>query len=182
MRIRYALSLPLAGLQRIIVAFGWVMLAIQRVAVWINRGTKFHVFWPVVLAKRWVRGVPTWQPVDLIRGGMQPLTKAQRAVAAASDELVKIDCTCGRASCWARHGAFAPKPRFGSLVLPTKDEVLAFIREAEQNALEDQVKARERVRACLWGMDLEKAANLSAPETNELLDKIIAAATGKDPQ
>lgn len=91
-------SLPLVALQYVAMVVGVLLFALHKLFYRLAEGTRVHVWWTAVRGKRWVRGVPTWTPADLIRGGVQPQTKHEISVALRSELLMRA-CVCGDDKC-----------------------------------------------------------------------------------
>lgn len=97
--LRHALSWPLLVLQILAAAFfhvfGWIVRGLVRA----QRGGLPHVYWPIVMARRIVRGDPRWQVQDCIKLHIQPQTDEDRARADADERLIKLECVCGQPDC-----------------------------------------------------------------------------------
>lgn len=105
-RLRYALSWPLIVLQ-FAVAFLFSGLGyMARGIMWVQRGGLPHVYWPIMLAKRVVRGELLWQVQDCVKLGIQPKTDEDRARADADERLIRLECTCGQDDCGLRGGVY----------------------------------------------------------------------------
>jgi hypothetical protein len=103
--LRHVLSWPLIVLQFLVAylfqGFGWVVRMLYR----LQRGGTPHVYWPIVVAKRIVRGEHRWQVQDCLALGIQPKTDEERARADADTRLLKLSCVCGKPNC-ATNGAY----------------------------------------------------------------------------
>lgn len=108
-RLRYALSIPFWMLQQLVKGFGIACYYTSRAINWLSEGCKNHVYFPIVVAKRWARGVPVWQVEDCLFGGIQPWTDHQRKIADDCPDLMRMVCTCGNPKC-KNDGRYVPRP------------------------------------------------------------------------
>jgi hypothetical protein len=97
--LRHALSWPLLVLQFVVAALFHIFGLIVRGLVRAQLGGLPHVYWPIVMARRIVRGDPRWQVQDCIKLHIQPKTDEERARADADKRLIKLVCECERPEC-----------------------------------------------------------------------------------
>jgi len=104
-----ALPLKVLVLLSAVSILGLVYLSrlLRRTAEGANR----HVYWVLLVAMRWVQGVPTWRLMDL-RIGLFPRTKAQIAYA-ETQGVTRVECTCGEPDCAAKDGVWIHKITIG---------------------------------------------------------------------
>lgn len=95
--LRVALAVPLRLFMMIVTVIVYVINRSAAILRWISRGATGHVFYPLLVAVRWIEGSPLWMPVDLTIGRMPRTAKdANRARAAGYQP---VQCDCGRATC-----------------------------------------------------------------------------------
>lgn len=93
------LSWPLLLLQFAVAFLFQGFGRMMRGLMWLHAGGLPHIYWPIVTARRIVRGEPRWQVQDCIKLGMQPKTDEDRTRADADARLVKLECVCGEPDC-----------------------------------------------------------------------------------
>lgn len=81
-----------------------IMVKVSRGLRRLADGGNQHVYWVLLVAYRWVKGVPTWQMMDL-QVSLFPRTKAQIAYA-ETQGLTRVECTCGEPDCAAKNGVW----------------------------------------------------------------------------
>lgn len=103
---RIVLAAPFELLRFVAVA---VAYGLRYLAELVHRGchgTWRHIYYPLTVAARWVRGEPTWKPIDFTVG-VRPRTDAHRDAAFAEGWRREV-CHCGQPRCsgetWTRTG------------------------------------------------------------------------------
>jgi hypothetical protein len=97
--LRNVLSWPLVTVQFLAVVVFYSFGVFARLLVRLHAGSLPHIYVPIIRAKRWVRGEPSWQVQDCLHLGLQPRTEEERARADADERLLKLSCVCGLPEC-----------------------------------------------------------------------------------
>lgn len=97
LRIRAWLCLPVYAIQGAVMLVCWLLRRLSYYCARASNGLRFHVYYPVCVARRWVAGEPLWKPIDFNLGRV-PRTDAQRS-AAHAEGFQSRTCDCNNASC-----------------------------------------------------------------------------------
>lgn len=104
---RKILSLPFLLLTLLAATAIIIMVKTARLQRRLAEGANQHVYWVLLVAMRYVKGVPTWQPGDMVVN-LFPRTKAQIAYA-ETQGITRVECTCGEPDCAAKNGVWVHK-------------------------------------------------------------------------
>lgn len=107
--LRWIFAWPFLLLQVVFVLLKVLLEAGSKGLYWLSFHSTKHLYWPMVVGKRIALGLPRWKVVDLLYLGRQPITAADKAIAAADQSLAFCQCHCGRADCEYKDGYYMPK-------------------------------------------------------------------------
>lgn len=169
-RARYVLGYPLVVLMYVARAIGTALWLTSRFFGWLDDGNRIHVWYAILVAKRAVRGEPTWQPKDVL-SGMQPTSARALKIARAHPDVMEVPCPCGGDKCSGVQ--FVPRPRgaapgdiaalnvdLGSVITPAGMEAKA---KELAGRIRDELAALERPQAAqaFVNPDFDEAESLA---------------------
>ena len=100
-KLGFYLSFALLVPHWLAVGVGLLMYWMIKALNWASHGFKFHVYFRIVQARRWLRSEPTWKPMDLRIGiappGRMP-TMDELHAAFPGAETIELT-PCGKPDC-----------------------------------------------------------------------------------